>query len=156
MFQIQFSIKFRSHLSPAHLTSERLPARLPVITMTENYKPAVNLFQFEKDFETFSAGETIFEQGDAGSSMYAVQTGEVDLILGDKVLETVGAPGFLGEMALIDDSPRSAKAVAKTDCTLVPISQERFKYLVSQETPIFALQVMQTMVHRLRKATAEA
>jgi CRP-like cAMP-binding protein len=52
-------------------------------------------------------------------------------------------------MALIDDSPRSATVIAKTDVKLVPISRERFMFLV-QNTPFFAIEVMQTLVGRLR------
>jgi CRP/FNR family cyclic AMP-dependent transcriptional regulator len=52
-------------------------------------------------------------------------------------------------MALIDDSPRSATVVAKSDVQLVPISRERFMFLV-QNTPFFAIEVMQALVGRLR------
>ncbi|MCI0525856.1 MAG: cyclic nucleotide-binding domain-containing protein [Nitrospira sp.] len=75
---------------------------------------------------------------------------QVDILIQDKVLETVKPGGILGEMALIDAKPRSATAVAKTDCKLVPIDEKRFVFLV-QETPYFAIQVMQVMVERLRR-----
>ena len=47
---------------------------------------------------------------------------------------------------------RSATAVAKTDCKLAPINQNRFKFLV-QQTPHFALHLMQGMAERLRRST---
>jgi CRP-like cAMP-binding protein len=56
---------------------------------------------------------------------------------------------IFGEMALIDDAPRSATAVAKTDVELVPISEKQFLFLVSQ-TPFFALKVMRVLARRLR------
>jgi CRP-like cAMP-binding protein len=56
-------------------------------------------------------------------------------------------------MALIDNSPRSATAIAKTDCKVVPLDQRRFQFLV-QETPFFALQVMTIMATRLRHANS--
>jgi CRP-like cAMP-binding protein len=53
-------------------------------------------------------------------------------------------------MALIDHGPRSATVTASTDCTLAEIDEKRFLFLV-QQTPIFALNVMRTLSHRLRR-----
>jgi CRP-like cAMP-binding protein len=53
-------------------------------------------------------------------------------------------------MALIDRSPRSADAVAKTDCTLAVVTQRRFTFLV-QETPFFAVDIMRVLAERLRR-----
>jgi CRP-like cAMP-binding protein len=103
--------------------------------------------------ETFTAGQNIFELGDTGGVMYVLMEGEVDIIVRDQVYDTVSAGGILGEMALIDSRPRSAAAVAKTDCKVVPINEERFIQLVSDE-PAFALQVMRVMVERLRYMNA--
>ena len=58
--------------------------------------------------------------------------------------------GIIGEMALVDDSPRSATVVAFEDSVLIPIGRERFTYLV-QRNPKFALFVMDTMVRRIRQ-----
>jgi CRP-like cAMP-binding protein len=66
------------------------------------------------------------------------------------VLETVGPGGIIGEMALINTSARSASAIARTDSKLVPITAKRFQFLV-QQTPFFALQVMEVMADRLRR-----
>ncbi len=54
-------------------------------------------------------------------------------------------------MALIDDKPRSATAIAVTDVALVPISELQFLLLVSRK-PTFALEVMRVLAHRLRAA----
>jgi CRP-like cAMP-binding protein len=56
-------------------------------------------------------------------------------------------------MALIDNSPRSATAVASTDVVLVPVSEKQFLFLVSQ-TPFFALMVMRVLARRLRAANS--
>jgi CRP/FNR family cyclic AMP-dependent transcriptional regulator len=105
------------------------------------------------DTESFPAGQVIFREGDAGSTMYVIVEGEVDIQSGSHLLETAGPGSLLGEMALIDRSPRSASAVAKTDCKLAPVDQRRFEFLV-QQTPYFALEVMEIMADRLRKTTA--
>jgi CRP/FNR family cyclic AMP-dependent transcriptional regulator len=85
--------------------------------------------------------------------MYVVREGEVEIVIGDQVFETVGPGSLFGEMALIDAQPRSATARAKTDCTVVPIDEQRFIFLV-QQTPYFSLQLMGVLVARLRRMNA--
>jgi CRP-like cAMP-binding protein len=81
---------------------------------------------------------------------YVVQSGEVELKVRGKSLEVVGPDGFFGEMALIDQSGRRATAVAKTDCTIIPISEKHFLFMV-EEAPFFALTVVRTMTARWRR-----
>lgn len=113
----------------------------------------VNIFKHEKNVQYFSAGETIFEQGDVPKLMYVVQDGEVDILVNGQVVATAAAGGILGEMALVDDSPRSATAVAKTDCKLVPLDEKSFLDHIHR-TPFFTLQVMRILTHRLRNMNA--
>ena len=54
--------------------------------------------------------------------------------------------------AFIDHRPRSASAVARTPCLLVPIDEKQFQFMV-QQTPFFALQVMRVLTERLRRQT---
>ncbi len=107
------------------------------------------MLQNTKEFETYSPGQIIFKQGEPGTVMYVIQQGEVELQVGDKPFATVESGGILGEMALIDNSPRSLTAIAKTECQLVPIDQKRFGFLV-QQSPFFAVEVMKVMSERLR------
>jgi CRP-like cAMP-binding protein len=97
----------------------------------------------------FAAGQRIFSQGDAGDTMYVVHEGEVDLLVNGQTVEKLGPGGVLGEMGLIDTAPRSATAIARTECKLVPVDRNRFGLLV-QHTPDFALQIMRVMAGRLR------
>ena len=97
----------------------------------------------------FEAGEVIFREGDAATEFYVVQSGKVDIRLGNRLLGTVGDRDIFGEMALIDVAPRSATAVAATDVKLVAVGEKQFLFLVSQ-TPHFALNVMRTLARRLR------
>ncbi len=108
------------------------------------------MFRHATSFESFSANDVIFRKGDPRTFMYAVKEGEVDIKLGEKLLETVGPEGIFGEMAMVDGQPRTASAIARTDCKLVPIDQKRFQFLV-QQTPHFAIHVMQLLVERLRR-----
>jgi len=109
----------------------------------------MSFVQFAGDFEAFAAGQPIFTEGQPGDVMYIVKEGQVDLSIHGKVVETLGPGGILGEMALIDRKPRSATAVARTDCKLVSINEGRFQFLV-QQTPYFAIEVMRVLAHRLR------
>lgn len=95
------------------------------------------------------AGETIFRQGEEGKYMFVVKSGEIHIKVGDKVVEKVGPGGIIGEMAMLDNSARSAGALAATDCEVVPIDLRRFLFLL-QQTPFFAVEVMRVMVRRLR------
>jgi len=78
-----------------------------------------------------SKGKTIFQEGDRGDEFFVVVRGRVEIISGDRHFETLEADGIFGEMALIDDSPRSATAVALTDVTLAPINPSRILSAIS-------------------------
>ena len=114
---------------------------------------SLHLFRNEPDVIAVAAGNFIFRSGEVAKVMYLIIEGEVDLMLGDTVLETAGEGAFIGEMALIDDEPRSASARARGNCRVFPIDEARFQLLV-QETPFFALQVMKALARRLRNMDA--
>lgn len=97
----------------------------------------------------FKAGEVIFSQGDAASELFVIQSGKVDVMLGNRLLASLSDHDIFGEMALIDTAPRSATAVAKTDVRLVPVGEKQFLFLVGR-TPHFALNVMRALARRLR------
>lgn len=107
----------------------------------------------EKDARTYQAGEAIFRTGEPGEAMYAVVEGEVEIQINGRVVEVVPPGAVFGEMALIDRSPRSADAVARTVCTIAPVTQRRFMFLV-QETPFFAIDIMRVLAERLRRYTS--
>ncbi|MBC8172235.1 MAG: cyclic nucleotide-binding domain-containing protein [Anaerolineae bacterium] len=110
----------------------------------------IELFRHATNVEKIAAGNTIFEEGQTAACMYVVQHGEVEIWVKGKLLETLGEGAAFGEMSLIEDAPRSATVIAKTDCAIVPIDRKRFEFLV-QQTPHFALTIMQIMSERLRK-----
>ena len=109
----------------------------------------LELLGSEVETVTYAANEAIFREGEEGHTMYAVREGSVRLSLATRTLERVGPGGFFGEIAVVDAGPRSATATALADCTLVPVSAERFAQLVRQ-SPEFALEIMRTMAKRLR------
>ena len=113
------------------------------------------LFRQETDTLQLAPGDFLFREGDKGDKMYVLLEGEIEILLGDFVLETVGQGALIGEMALIHDSPRTATAVAKTPSRLAEINRRRFHFLV-QQTPHFATHVMRTLADRLRHMNAVA
>jgi CRP/FNR family transcriptional regulator, cyclic AMP receptor protein len=113
------------------------------------------LFRQETGALHLAPGDFLFREGDKGDKMYVLLEGEIEILLGDFALETVGQGALIGEMALIDDSPRTASVVAKTSCRLAEIDRRRFHFLV-QQTPHFATHVMKTLADRLRHMNAVA
>lgn len=115
--------------------------------------PSLHLFRNAPEVIAVAAGNHVFRMGDTAKVMYLIIEGEVDLMLGDTVVETAAEGAFIGEMALIEDEPRSASARARSDCRVFPIDEARFQLLV-KETPFFALQMMKTLARRLRNMDA--
>ena len=97
----------------------------------------------------FAQGRTIFKEGDRGDEFFVVVRGQVEVRSGNRLLETLGQNSIFGEMALIDDSPRSATVVALTNVKVAPIKEKQFLFLV-RNTPFFALRVMRVLALRLR------
>lgn len=112
----------------------------------------------EKFLRTFAKSEAVFEENAPGNEMYVVHSGRVSLYKeqGRTLLTTLGPGDFFGEMALVDDSPRSATAIADEDNTgLVALDRAKFLYLLRHQ-PEFALIVMEELCQRLRETTAQA
>lgn len=114
----------------------------------------INSIKYYTDYKVYSEGEIIFKEGDPGDVMYAVVEGEVDIIVHNKPVSLVRQGEVIGEMALIDRKPRSATAIARTDCKLVVINEQRFNFLLKQ-TPMFVTQIMRVMAERLRNRNNE-
>jgi CRP-like cAMP-binding protein len=123
------------------------------VSETELQERYIGLLQRSGESLQYSAGETIFSQGEPADRMYVVSSGSVAISIDGRVVETVGPGGMFGEMAVIEREPRSGTAVADTDTTLIGIDKRRFWFLV-QETPYFAEIVMRVMAGRLRRETA--
>ncbi len=113
------------------------------------------LFRQDTDALQLAPGDFLFREGDKRDKMYVLLEGEMDVRLGDYVVETAREGALIGEMALIDDSPRAANAVAKSACRLAPIDQRRFHFLIQQH-PHFVTHVMKELADRLRNMNAAA
>jgi len=109
----------------------------------------VKLFRQAEKFRAFKQGEVIFKEGDPGHEMFVIRNGTVNIRVGEKTVATLEQDEIFGEMTMIDRRPRSATAVAASDCELVPVDGRNFIFLVTQ-TPNFAMQLLQIMASRLR------
>lgn len=103
-------------------------------------------------FRHFNAGETIFRQGDSGDVAYLIREGEVAIIRHDgsedRVLATLRPGDLFGEMAVIDERPRSATAKAVSPVTAMVISAAQFNDRMEHIDPLIA-NLLQTFLQRL-------
>lgn len=118
------------------------------------------LREIEQIFEarSYEPGGTIFGQGDVGVGMFVVISGEVEIAQKEDgeplVLAQIGEAGFFGETALLDDSPRTANAVAtqKTEVAFFPRSG---LLSLAEHRPHLGvkmvMQLSQTIAERLRR-----
>jgi CRP-like cAMP-binding protein len=103
----------------------------------------------------YPKNSVILFEDDPGDALYVVKDGQVKVVLigedGREVILSVLGPGeFFGEMALIDDEPRSAHVIAMDDSTLLVLRREDFQGLLAQ-TPAIALSMLRELTRRLRR-----
>lgn len=107
------------------------------------------------DSRSVNAGDIIFNAGDLGDELYIVKIGEVELYVkdtaGQKIVLTVAEEnGLFGELSMLDARPRSATAMALTDCELFLLDRDDL-LLLFQKQPDVALNMLAAMSGMLRK-----
>ncbi|MEO8160707.1 MAG: DUF1003 domain-containing protein, partial [Arenimonas sp.] len=103
----------------------------------------------------YAAGTMVFEQGDTGSSMYIVESGDCNIHLpGDASrrisLKDISRGEYFGELALFDEMPRSASVLATTDTVLLELQRSTLEGYLGRR-PQVALAILRTMSARLRE-----
>ena len=130
-----------------------MPSKSPI------YDPTVAQAFFESAGkpERVAQGTRLFAENEKGSrilfqrdKMYLLLEGEVSLVAGRETIGTVQKGEIFGEMAAISQLPRSASAVAKTDCRLIALDDKQFRGGLARK-PAFALMLMSIMIGRLRE-----
>ncbi len=136
----------------------------PVRSKLYDAQVAGKVFKAFGKAELVRAGTAFFAEHDKSSKgglfksavashMYLIEQGEVTLTAAGRMLDTIRVGEIFGEMAVLDDAPRSATATAKTDCVVVALDTQQFQAAI-QKMPEFALMLMSAMFDRLRLASA--
>jgi CRP/FNR family cyclic AMP-dependent transcriptional regulator len=105
---------------------------------------------------TYPRNSVILFEDDPGDALYVVKQGQVKVVLigedgREVILSVLGEGQFFGEMALLDDEPRSAHVIAMEDSTLVVLRREEFQGILAQ-SPALALALLRELTRRLRRA----
>jgi CRP/FNR family transcriptional regulator, cyclic AMP receptor protein len=98
---------------------------------------------------TFPAGSVIFREGDAGDCMYVVQSGVIEMVIHDKVVDVCEPNEALGFMSIVDGQPRTSTARVRDAAEVSIIDRRKFRFMVD-EVPNFAQYIMEAMAHRIR------
>ena len=111
----------------------------------------------------YRSGEPVFYQGDPGLGMYIIQDGSVSITIAGKdgeqqELVTLSEGDFFGELALLDESSRSANALCKDDCSLIGFFRPDLFDLIEKKTSLgikIVLQLAEIVAMRLRNTDKE-
>ncbi|GHV79066.1 Crp/Fnr family transcriptional regulator [Spirochaetia bacterium] len=110
---------------------------------------------FSRFARTFAAGEMIFSEFEPGDSFYLIQEGRVELVkvIGDveKTLDILQPSEMFGEMAILEDSLRSATAIALDTVRVLEFNRQNFDILMAGN-PQIALKLLKTFTRRLYDA----
>lgn len=104
------------------------------------------------------AGQALFREGDAGTDMFIIESGTIAIVREARGAEPVAvleSGDFLGEMAILEDQPRFASAIARTDARLLRIERAAFADLLRQNIEI-AVRIMRKLAARQRRAEQRA
>ena len=101
-------------------------------------------------------GSVILSQGDAGEALFLIRSGQVKVTVvaedgREVILSVLGAGSFFGEMALVDDEPRSAHVIAMEDSALLQLRREDFRARL-RAAPELAISLLCELSRRLRRA----
>jgi CRP-like cAMP-binding protein len=100
-----------------------------------------------------AAGEVVFREGEAGDEMFVVVAGKVRISkqvqgAGEEALGILEPGSFFGEMAMVDDAPRSADAIAHTTCALAVLGRDDLDQLLFMDKDL-AYDLLWTFVRTL-------
>lgn len=99
----------------------------------------------------FKAGKVLCEQGKSGGEFFIVLSGEAEVQRDGKVINTMRPFDHFGEIALLDNGPRTATVVAKTALRCLVLSPRQFQDVLHQDVEI-AVHMLHDVTRRLRGA----
>ena len=105
--------------------------------------------------KTFPSGTTIFKAGDKPDFAYLISKGSVEIVSkSGRILDTLERGDFFGEMALLDDTVRSATVVVLEDLTCALISREEITESI-ENSDLLTYALVRMLTKRLRHTDAE-
>lgn len=128
--------------------------------MTEAHTPIslsrqeLDLFWNSPDLLYLPPGKALIEEGQPGHHMFVLLDGVVDVTVSGRPIDRLESGSIFGEMAMVDDRPRSATVTTVTECCVLAVDQARFRELVKLH-PEMATRIMSIMSQRLRRLVDE-
>ena len=123
---------------------------VPLFSKMEPAK--LKLLAFTGERMTFAGGQEVCHQGDPGDAMYVILGGVADVLIdsqgGQIAIAELQKNGFVGEIAILCDVPRTATIKARESLSTLKISKDMFYRLVA-EFPQMAIEIMRELAHRL-------
>lgn len=122
-------------------------------------RPTLDRLAGELRRRRFGRGEVIFHIGDPGDALFLIVSGAVKISLptedgGEAILATLRPGDAFGELALLDEAPRSASAVAMTQSEVLVLTRGRFGELIEQE-PVIRQTLFRTLAAEIRRLTEQ-
>ena len=134
--------------------SDRSVKLLKEVPLFSNFseKQLKSVIKTAKEKE-FKKSDTIVREGEASKiGFYLILEGQVEVKRGDKILTKLGSGQFFGEMAVLDEKPRSADVVATTETRCLLLTNWDFKALI-KTYPDMAMKVIAELANRLRQTS---
>lgn len=100
------------------------------------------------------AGRALTHEGRHEGYFFVIVSGTVRIERGGRTINTIGAGDFLGEIALLDDGPRTATATTESPCRLLSMTHQRFHELLDTSPPVRTA-ILEAVGQRLRALDAE-
>ena len=131
-------------------------AQVPLFSEMDASK--LKLLAFTSERLTYTKGEDLFRQGDAGTAAYVILEGAGDIVIGEGdeelVVNNLKQNELVGDMALLSTKPRSATVRAETNVIVLELKKELFLELL-EGSPHFSAHIARIMSDRLYDMTAQ-
>ncbi|CAM9684782.1 unnamed protein product, partial [Phaeothamnion confervicola] len=129
------------------------------VSLFSGIEPAkLKLLAFTSERLNFDKGQSLMRQGEMGDAAYLILSGEADVLTdtadGLVKVASIGRNGFVGEMAILRDQPRTATVTAATEVSTLRITKESFFQLI-EDSPKIAIELMRILAQRLESTTMD-
>lgn len=129
------------------------------VSLFSGIEPAkLKLLAFTSERLNFDKGQSLMQQGEMGDAAYLILSGEADVLTdagdGPVKVASIGRNGFVGEMAILRDQPRTATVTAITEVSTLRITKESFFQLI-EDSPKIAIELMRILAQRLEVTTMD-